>query len=32
MVPSRVSFFYLGGYVKKGLNLGSNSEERVPFG
>ena len=32
MVPPRVSFFCLGGYMEKGFNLGSNSEERVPFG
>ncbi|RVW89086.1 hypothetical protein CK203_040252 [Vitis vinifera] len=32
LVPPRVSFFCLGGYVEKGLNLGSYSEERVLFG
>ena len=31
LVPPRVSFFCLGGYVEKSLNLGSYSEERVLF-
>ena len=29
LVPLRVSFFCLGGYVERGLNLGLNSNERL---
>ena len=32
LVPSRVSFFCLRGYMEKGLNLRSNLKLRVSFG
>ena len=32
LVPSRVSFFCLRGYMEKGLNLQSNLKLRVSFG
>ena len=32
LVPPRVTFFCLGGYVEKVFNFGSYSDETVPFG